>query len=681
MPHGPCASVKGTDGMQFRRDIEGLRFFAVVPIVIFHLDPKLCPGGFMGVDIFFVISGFLISNLILADGHSFLFSRFYYRRFWRLFPALLATTSLCLAAGWKILSPEDYRAAAFSAIPALAGVSNFYFYASVDYFNDTNLIHPLLHTWSLGVEEQFYLLWPALLLLASRRPKAIWLLLAATFGISFLSALYVLRTDPFLVFYMTPFRMFEFAIGAGALILQRSFGASSTVRLVSGLLGLCALFFALAHVDIETPWPGMWSLAPTLGTGLLLYGGAHPALSVVLGNPLFRYIGRISYSLYLVHWPVIIFYRYWLITPPTYRELIGLGALSIAIAAAMYAFVEKPFRVTTKKANGIATLPRFPFAVRSRQLLERFRFPVIVVAGTSTVIAAVAVIATNGFPQRLDRGKVSIVDHGLSYAGDSCSYRRTRCAFGDKAATRTVYLIGDSHALNLVYGLDQIFKEHGIKGVALYDHGCLFVTGAQRYIDGTPDMACTSNIAEALSVARGNADAVILAGNYLGYRNGIGELGSQSPLKLDPEQYIAWLKLKFEATLSEIGAKNRPVIIFKQTYSTGINIVRCMTSPMRAGDGEDSPCKPAPAAQAFERTRLADAMIDSLAEKAPGLLILDPKEAFCVGEECRVMDADHVYFRDSDHLTNEGSEFLMKKIGPALLKYLLPGDAVAGAKR
>src|SRR5215471_10273032 len=150
---------------RYRPDIEGLRALAILPIVAFHLAPNLVPGGFIGVDVFFVISGYLISKQILQPRPGeFNFLVFYARRFRRIFPALAVTVAVCLAAGWKILTPQDYQALARSALASLLGIANIHFFLSVDYFNESAFLHPLLHIWSLGVEEQFYLVWPVLLI-------------------------------------------------------------------------------------------------------------------------------------------------------------------------------------------------------------------------------------------------------------------------------------------------------------------------------------------------------------------------------------------------------------------------------------------------------------------------------------------------------------------------------------
>src|SRR5262245_34596200 len=330
---------------EFRADIEGLRALAVLPIVLFHLDSRLCPGGFSGVDIFFVISGFLITRMILGQGETFTFKAFYRRRFWRLFPALIVMLAASLVAGWKLLGPDEYARLAQSAIAAAFGVSNFHFLGAVDYFNASNLSHYLLHTRSLILEEQFYLVWPLLLLATRRWTHQFWLIVVAIAALSFIATLLVQRAYPQLVFYMMPFRMFEFAIGASLVALeplwQRVPGAAGAA---AGMIATAMLAFAFTSLDGRTPWPGMSSLVPALATALFILAGGQGLWGRILGHAIPRFIGRISYSLYLVHWPLITFYRSYIITDPQPAELVMLGLLSLACGAALYAIIENSFR-------------------------------------------------------------------------------------------------------------------------------------------------------------------------------------------------------------------------------------------------------------------------------------------------------------------------------------------------
>ena len=200
----------------YRQDIEGLRAIAVLAVLAFHFDPDFLPGGFQGVDMFFVVSGFVITRLILSGDPDFSLRGFYLRRFRRLFPALCATVGVTLIAAYPIYSAVDYATLSWSALSTLLGISNFFFYGQIDYLNDNTLLHPLLHTWSLGVEEQFYLLWPFVMVVL-RRHVPLGILIAGTLAASFMFNLFMVGVDDQFTFYMAPVRFFEFAAGAAIL--------------------------------------------------------------------------------------------------------------------------------------------------------------------------------------------------------------------------------------------------------------------------------------------------------------------------------------------------------------------------------------------------------------------------------------------------------------------------------
>jgi peptidoglycan/LPS O-acetylase OafA/YrhL len=189
----------------YRPDIEGLRAIAVLAVLAFHLDPGFLPGGFQGVDVFFVVSGYVITKLIRSSGTDFTFRGFYVRRFWRLFPALCVTVGATLLAAYPIYSAIDYTTLGWSGLATLFGVSNFFFLGQIDYLNDNTLVHPLLHTWSLGVEEQFYLFWPFAVVVLARRIALGWLI-AFTLAASFAFNLAMVGIDGQFAFYMARHR-------------------------------------------------------------------------------------------------------------------------------------------------------------------------------------------------------------------------------------------------------------------------------------------------------------------------------------------------------------------------------------------------------------------------------------------------------------------------------------------
>ncbi len=661
----------------FRQDIEGLRAIAVVPILLFHLKASLCPGGFAGVDIFFVISGYLITRMLLADiaagdgVRPFSFKTFYVRRFFRLFPALLATLLGTLIAGWWVLGPSEYVSLARSALPSLLGVSNFYFLTAIDYFNAGVFGHSLLHTWSLGVEEQFYLVWPALLVMLTtwRRGIALlWPVLAL--GFVSLLAVQVLQPNwPDAAFYLMPFRMFEFAAGASILAIERRWNTlPAAAGTMPGAVGVALLAFTFWHYDGQTAWPGVSALVPVAATTLLLLSGARGVWASVLGLWPLRFLGRISYSLYLVHWPVITLYRAFAVTEPLGLELAGLAFASIALAVALYSYVEVPFRQTpfrqTTRKTGSSSADVIPagWALSHRLKVQRLMLAAALFAGLFG-----AITFTSGFPSRLDRAKVQFLDKGLTFAGDLCSPSRAQCAFGDKAASRTVYVIGDSHALNLVHGLDRLFSEMGIKGVALYDHGCLYAYGTNTFVKGVADRNCRRNVTEAFEYLSSRREPVIIAGNFAGYRGVSAPEGATAPMQIAEAAYYAWLAERFEAGLEKLGAGHRPIVVLKQTYSSGADLTKCLLAPSTVAGASPTACQPWSRSEVMQKFQASDRMMDDVAQRFPAVVTLDPKSQFCPGEACMISDGARLFLRDTDHLTNAGSEFLVQQLRGALL--------------
>ena len=654
-------------GYGFRNDIEGLRAVAVVPIVLFHLKSDLCPGGFIGVDVFFVISGYLISRMILAEGAGFSLKVFYIRRFFRIFPALIATLTASLVAGWWIQSPPEYDALARSAIAAAFGLSNFFFLASVSYFNPENLSHPLLHTWSLGLEEQFYLFWPLVLIGlrgSSRRPMAV-LGLAA---LSCTAAILLRSNYPELPFYMMPFRIFEFAIGASCVFIEPIWRRLPlSMSNLTGAFGAGLLGYSFAALDGQTPWPGLATLVPTCGTALFIMSGQHGVWRTVLELGALRHVGRISFSLYLVHWPLIAFYRVYSIIEPTTVELLALLVLTIIVGELLYATVEIRCRIRSgKKAAGeLAQLPELMSLPR----------PAVVSWVLATLVlcllCAGTVVAMTGIPSRLNRSTTQFADKGLTFAGDLCGGTRSRCVFGDKNARKVVYLIGDSHALNLVHGLDSFFRNSGIKGIAFYKQGCLFVSGSVTFRMGVADLRCSRAIEEGFDYLPGNQEPVILAINYNGYRNAVGTTNASEPLRQSEDDYFVWLEDRLRASLNRLDAKNRTVVLVKQAYTTGVDVAKCLYRPSVSKDGKEL-CVALQLSDVQIRNARADSTIDALAKEFPSSFVVDPKLHFCSSEKCTMGTAESgLFFRDPDHLTNAGSDFLIEELGPKLRQVLM----------
>ena len=350
-----------------RSDIDGLRALAVLAVIVFHINPGLLPGGFVGVDVFFVISGYLITGHMAAEmtAGTFSLAEFYRRRVKRIAPAMLLVVATTLMVGLALMLPEDIVALAKSAVWSVASLANVYFWreADADYFAPGSEHLPLLHLWSLGVEEQFYLLWPLLMLLlwklsaprgGAARARMLTLGLAALLvPMSCVLVAALADRDAMFVYYMLPTRAGELGIGAAAALWLggRSSGqiaALSRYGQPLAWIGAALLLSSLALLHESGVFPGVRSLAPTLGAALLLMAGAlnsRHGLSGLLGCRPARWVGAVSYSAYLWHWPVLAFWRYLLGPLEGLWQVMALVA-TLLLAGLSYRWVEEPARRT-----------------------------------------------------------------------------------------------------------------------------------------------------------------------------------------------------------------------------------------------------------------------------------------------------------------------------------------------
>ena len=358
----------------YQPEIDGLRALAVLMVLAYHFSPEFIPGGFVGVDVFFVISGHLITRLIkneiLSTG-DFRFGRFYLRRARRLFPALAVTVTLTMAVSVFLLSPMDLKRLAGSAISAVLSGSNFFFWSEAGYFDSGATVKPLLHTWSLSVEEQFYLVWPLLILAIYRwaPSMAIYIVLIVATA-SLVSSEYLLVSLPSgdmgtpeqgfsrasAAFFLPPFRAFEFAVGAFLAVSRFTDHGKWKWRWIADalfLLGLCMILYAGFGFSEETRFPTYNALVPCLGTGLLLLSVPQSRLRPILDNRVMVFLGLISYSLYLIHWPIIVLSKYYLLVNDfSVNQLGGLWFVSITFSVLLYYLVERPLRRPRPSVNG-----------------------------------------------------------------------------------------------------------------------------------------------------------------------------------------------------------------------------------------------------------------------------------------------------------------------------------------
>lgn len=338
----------------YRPDIDGLRAIAVLAVLAFHAFPALAPGGFVGVDVFFVISGYLISRHILAELATEKFSvrAFYARRVKRIFPALALILIACTAAGWIILTPVEYEALGRPIAGSAAFVANFVFWKEAGYFDAAADTKPLLHIWSLGIEEQFYIVWPFVLALLWRRAnRFLGLAILGLLCVSLVYGILLVRHDATAAFYSPLTRFWELALGAGLAYLALANRLNLRIRICQLLswLGFALILMGIIILQSDDRFPGALALFPTVGAAFVISAdGAWLNRNLLASRPLV-WVGLISYPLYLWHWPLLSFARIVESETPTAAVRLWLLAVSILLAWLTYRFAERPVRASSGK--------------------------------------------------------------------------------------------------------------------------------------------------------------------------------------------------------------------------------------------------------------------------------------------------------------------------------------------
>ncbi|MDN7413115.1 acyltransferase family protein [Burkholderia vietnamiensis] len=462
--HSGAQEAASRPAAGYRPDIDVLRALAVSSVILFHAFPRLLRGGFIGVDIFFVISGYLITAHILRDlGEShFSFGAFYGRRIRRIFPALLIVLVGCYLAGWFSLLPEEFKALGKQIAGGAASLSNLLLWTEAGYFDATAIEKPLLHLWSLGVEEQFYLLWPAVLWACVRAKRSPMLLILALGALSFTACVIIVRIDPTAAFYWPLTRAWE--LMAGSLLAckesregRRAVGNPEYGVAAGGLLLASSIALMNSHLTL----PGWWTIAPTLGTCLVIRNGRDSALlRHACVRPVLT-LGLISYPLYLFHWPILSFLRLMSSGTPAWPLRATAVAITVPLAWATYRYVELPIRRTHSPRAVAVTV-------------------FILVLGVG--YAGLNAYDRDGLEFRMSRLGARFAD-GVHIDIDH-EWRRGACYLEGKGeesfspecieagTAPLVFLWGDSHAAAIYPGLRDKHRDFGVRVAEFSASGC-----------------------------------------------------------------------------------------------------------------------------------------------------------------------------------------------------------------
>lgn len=632
----------------YRPDIDGLRAVAISGVLAYHLRHEALPGGFAGVDVFFVISGFLITRILVAEIVAGRFSLlgFWARRVRRILPALLAMilgTTLLAAA---VMVPPALRVYGASAVAATLSASNFYFWYAADYHAIEAYSRPLLHTWSLAVEEQYYLLFPPFLLLAHRRWRNWAVPLLALAGASFALSVALAWAAPPAGFYLLPARFWELALGSVlALGLVPAAGRQGVAEaLAVAGLGLIAASYLL--LDDHTPYPGFHAAAPCLGAALAIHAGQHHATWVgrLLGRPLPVFLGLISYSLYLWHWPLIVLPQSFVLQRPLQPAEIALVlAATLAAALLSWRLVERPFRRHGRDAAPLRAL-----------------------LGGGAAAAAMAALGAalflgQGWPGRFapETLRLALASRDINPDRRDCDARpvadiRTGrvCRIGAEGVAPTFALVGDSFGDAIVPGLAEAARRAGKAGLVLTWSGCnpLFAI-AQSTAPGC--RAVLDAIAEHLR-ATPALDTVVLAARWTRIAEGtrFGVIQAEASYITDDqstEQSFAENRRVFARALARTlhELRGRKLVVVAYFPEQAVNVPQAAFIDALLGRSHDFgvPRAVYEARQAFVRATLADL---ALQER---FAVIDVGRVFCDADRCWGVRGGEPYYSDDNHLT------------------------------
>jgi peptidoglycan/LPS O-acetylase OafA/YrhL len=650
--------------VRYRPEIDGLRAISVLGVVAFHFELATAGkiwlrGGYLGVDVFFVISGYLITRILLKDLSLGALPDFYFRRVRRLLPALYLVCASSLALGLYVLPPEALIKLARSAIAGIAFVSNIYFYLTTDYWSEAASLTPLIHLWSLSVEEQFYLFYPALLLLLAGRPKWFALAVPVLMIASLAAALRLPAASPE-VFYLSVFRAWELLAGAlVGLWHERRRDGLDLPRWTDILPPIGLVLIGLAFI-----LGGNYTanLASVLGAMLVLGTARQQAWPTrVLAWPPAVFLGLISYPLYLWHQPVLAFAGSYFLSDLDLASRLSLVVLCIILAAATWFFVERPIR------QGMSLGQTW-----------RLSLPVSV----ALIVTSLCLMALHGVPQRYNSEQLKLLaasaQRGTTVLeGQNCKTSTVSkpCRIGDPAAPITWALLGDSHAETLSDSVSELLARNGLAGEVLTYPGCPFIVGIEPVYTNEACASFAKDVMETL--LKDHIETVIIQDRTTAYiqgtrfDNGEGGVEPGKPFPVRPvgqkdlgePTRIAEVEALFTGTITGLLDRGIRVIYIAPVPEVGWHVPRVAARLAARGSIPITTSR----TRYFERHRGLFKALDTLSGR-PGLTVVYPDQTFCdpKNNRCRTASDGELLYTDTDHLSRKGGRFLVEAMGRQL---------------
>jgi peptidoglycan/LPS O-acetylase OafA/YrhL len=666
--------------MDYRREIDGLRALAVLPVILFHAGFVPFRGGFVGVDVFFVISGYLITTIILAELEQGKFSivNFYERRARRILPALFLVMLVSIPFAWFWLLPSDIKDFSQSLVAVSLFASNILFWRESGYFDTAAELKPLLHTWSLAVEEQYYVLFPLFLMLFWKLGKRYILV---TLGLVFVASLAVAQwsayAKPAAAFYLLPTRGWELLIGAFAAFYlskanRKEFGKGLSE--IAGWLGFTLILYAVFAYDKTTPFPGFYALVPTIGTVLIiLFATQKTTVGKFVGNEAFVGIGLVSYSAYLWHQPLFAFARHRSMSEPSVLVFLALSLCSLVLAYLSWRFIESYFRNKSSVGRG---------AVFTLSFLMTFGFLLFGLYGHFS----------EGFKSRLG----SKYDQ-FAFAEKDKNPRQSECHFSKEVYPNPEnycvlgrgkvlgLMLGDSHADALAHPLSDVLSQNNIALKSVTYSGCPPVIGVYG-VDQKDQHKCYEINNQSFDYALSNPDIefVVLLGRWVVYLEGSyfdnkeGGVESSNFTALDividgvkqrniEERRVALVANQYQVSLKRLLKAGKKIILIYPIPEVGFDVPKRLARMKMLGVDEQITTS----YDVFlNRNRRVIDAFDSI-EEQKNLVRIRPEQLFCQtnsGGRCVTVKGESILYYDDDHLSNRGSKFIAEEVVKAMLK-------------
>ncbi len=640
---------------KYRPDIDGLRAVAVLSVLVFHAFPSVLKGGFIGVDIFFVISGFLISTIIFENlqRNSFSFSEFYIRRVNRIFPALLVVLVTCLIGGWHKLFSDEYQQLGKHVAAGAGFISNLVLWSESGYFDTAADSKPLLHLWSLGIEEQFYIIWPLLLWLAYKRNYKLLKITISVAVLSFAWNIYQSNLDIVAAFYSPFSRFWELLIGAClayAVLFKADVLQCFKLSSHSGLsfIGIVLVALGLFVITEDRVFPGWWALLPTLGAALLIAAGPQAWINQhVLANRVLVWFGLISYPLYLWHWPILAFMRISEGGMPSLKNRIAAVVSSILLAWLTYRFIEKPIRFGSKRQYATPVLLGLLFVVVIIGVL---------IMRSDNLSTKKGPAVAKAFIYKTERlGYLSCQDASV-FGSVNMDY----CFIGKQGLVNAA-LIGDSHADDKFHGLVKMDKQRNWMLVG--NKGCPPVLGIS--VEGR-EKNCQNKFDNILGwvVKNDNIKTVVIsfygaypltsdyAADHLQNKMGPSTISISSTT--NPHLHReALFQMGLDKAIEKLVATDKKIILLLDIPELPFLPKDCVKKGT-----ECSVSMP----EVLRRQAVHRSMLKIIHEKYPSLAIFDPTALFCDSRQCEFKKNDIILYRDSHHLTLDGSNVYAEKL-------------------